>query len=59
MAAAGLGHDLLLANEVLDPARLATMAAAQDHAQITIAVDSAETVVFTPPDSRMTFMPRL
>ena len=44
MAAAGLGHDLLLANEVLHPQRLAALAAAQDNACITIAVDSAETV---------------
>ena len=44
MAAAGLGDDLLLANEVLDPARLAALAAVQDSAMITIAVDSAETV---------------
>lgn len=44
MAAAGLGDDLLLANEVLDPARLAAMAAVQDAARITIAVDSPETV---------------
>ena len=44
MAAAGLGDDLLLANEVLDPARLSLMAAAQDSAMGTIAVDSPETV---------------
>lgn len=44
MAAAGMGNDLLLANEVLDPARLAALAAAQDSAMITIAVDSPETV---------------
>jgi D-serine deaminase-like pyridoxal phosphate-dependent protein len=44
MAAAGLGDDLLLANEVLDPARLAALAAAQDHARITIAVDSPDTI---------------
>ena len=44
MAAADLGDDLLLANEVLDPARLRAMAAAQDRARITIAVDSAETI---------------
>ena len=44
MAAAGLGDDLLLANEVLDPTRLAALAAAQATASITIAVDSAETV---------------
>ncbi len=45
MAAAGLGDDLLLANEVLDPARLASLAAAQGEAQVTVAVDSAETVI--------------
>ncbi len=44
MAAAGLGDDLLLANEVLDPVRLAALAAAQDSASITVAVDSPETV---------------
>jgi D-serine deaminase-like pyridoxal phosphate-dependent protein len=44
MAAAGLGDDLLLANEVLDHTRLAALAAAQDRARITVAVDSAETV---------------
>ena len=44
MAAAGLGDDLLLANEVLDPARLAALARAQEGARITVAVDSAETI---------------
>jgi D-serine deaminase-like pyridoxal phosphate-dependent protein len=47
MAAAGLGHDLLLANEVLDPARLAAMAAAIDadsNVRMTVAVDSEATV---------------
>jgi D-serine deaminase-like pyridoxal phosphate-dependent protein len=44
MAAAGLGDDLLLANEVLDPTRLAAMAAAQDTARMTVAVDSDATV---------------
>ena len=42
MAHAGLGDDLLLANEVLDPARLAAMAALD--ARVTVAVDSAATV---------------
>jgi D-serine deaminase-like pyridoxal phosphate-dependent protein len=42
MAAAGLGHDLLLANETLDPARLRAMAAAP--ARVTVAVDSVETI---------------
>ena len=44
MAAAGLGDDLLLANEIVDPHRLAAMAALQDHALVTVAVDSNETV---------------
>jgi D-serine deaminase-like pyridoxal phosphate-dependent protein len=44
MAAAGLGDDLLLANETLDPARLRAMAALQDDALITVAVDSPETI---------------
>jgi D-threonine aldolase len=44
MVAAGLGADLLLANETLDPLRLAAMAALQDRAVITVAVDSHETI---------------
>ena len=44
MANAGLGDDLLLANEVLDAERLAALAAVQDRAMITIAVDSDATV---------------
>ncbi len=46
MAAAGLGHDLLLANETVDAGRLAAMVAAGERhgARITVAVDSAETV---------------
>jgi D-serine deaminase-like pyridoxal phosphate-dependent protein len=39
MAAAGLGHDLLLANEVLDAHRLGGL-----DARVTVAVDSGETV---------------
>ena len=39
MAAAGLGEDLLLANEVLDTTRLARL-----DARVTVAVDSPETV---------------
>src|SRR5262245_19449566 len=39
MAAAGLGEDLLLANEVLDARRLGALAA-----RVTVAVDSPETV---------------
>ena len=44
MASNGLGEDLLLANETLDPARLGAMAALQDRALITVAVDSVETI---------------
>lgn len=44
MARAGVGTDLLLANETLDPARLAAMAAVQDQVLVTVAVDSAETI---------------
>jgi len=44
MVAAGLGDDLLLANEVIDPARLRAMSAAQESANITVAVDSRETI---------------
>jgi D-serine deaminase-like pyridoxal phosphate-dependent protein len=42
MARAGLGADLLLANEVLDVGRLAAMAAAAPD--VTVAVDSAATI---------------
>ena len=42
MAAAGLGTDLLLANEVLDTRRLGVLVA-EGH-RVTVAVDSAETV---------------
>src|SRR5207248_7906793 len=38
-AAAGLGEDLLLANEVLDASRLGRL-----DARVTVAVDSAETI---------------
>lgn len=44
MAAAGLGDDLLLANETIAPARLAALAVAQHAARITVAVDSPETI---------------
>jgi D-serine deaminase-like pyridoxal phosphate-dependent protein len=46
MAAAGLGHDLLLANEVLDPVRLGRLGdlARSGAARVTVAVDSPETV---------------
>lgn len=42
MAAAGLGQDLLLANEVLDASRLGALVAA--GARVTVAVDSPTTV---------------
>ena len=42
MAAAGLGDDLLLANEVLDATRLGRLAAA--GSRITLAVDSEQTI---------------
>jgi D-serine deaminase-like pyridoxal phosphate-dependent protein len=42
MAAAGLGHDLLLANELVDPERLSALAGLD--ARVTIAVDSDATV---------------
>jgi D-serine deaminase-like pyridoxal phosphate-dependent protein len=42
MARAGLGDDLLLANESLDDARLRTMA--ELPARVTVAVDSVETI---------------
>jgi D-serine deaminase-like pyridoxal phosphate-dependent protein len=42
MARAGLGEDLLLANEVLDTRRLGTVVAS--GARVTVAVDSLETV---------------
>jgi D-threonine aldolase len=44
LAAAGVGRDLLLANETLDPVRLAAMAAFQDDVVVTIAVDSPATI---------------
>ncbi len=43
MAGAGLGHDLLLANETLDADRLRALVGRGD-ARITVAVDSPETV---------------
>jgi D-serine deaminase-like pyridoxal phosphate-dependent protein len=42
MAAAGLGTDLLLANEILDAGRLRAMADCDAH--VTVAVDSQETI---------------
>jgi D-serine deaminase-like pyridoxal phosphate-dependent protein len=40
MAQAGLGSDLLLANETVDPVRLRTMAALLNNSRITVAIDS-------------------
>ena len=42
LAAAGLGQDLLLANELLDPTRLRALAGCR--ARVTVAVDSDETI---------------
>jgi D-serine deaminase-like pyridoxal phosphate-dependent protein len=42
LARAGLGHDVLLANEVVDVARLRAMAGS--GARVTVAVDSEETI---------------
>ena len=44
MAAAGLGDDLLVANEVVDPRRLEALAALGDEARVTVAVDSEATI---------------
>lgn len=44
MVAAGVGDDLLLANEVLDPARLRALAAVPERVTVTIAVDSPATI---------------
>lgn len=43
LARAGLGHDLLLANEVLDATRLGALVA-DGTARVTVAVDSDETI---------------
>jgi len=43
LAAAGLGQDLLLANEVLDARRLGSLAAT--GVRVTLAVDSADTII--------------
>src|SRR5215510_7220500 len=42
MVAAGLGQDLLLANEVLDASRIGALVA--DGTRITVAVDSPQTI---------------
>ena len=52
MARAGLGDDLLLANEVVDPDRLRRLAALD--ARVTIAVDSEATIDASPPRSPST-----
>ncbi len=44
LAAAGIGEDFLLANEVVDPYRLSLLAQAQEDALITVAIDSPETL---------------
>lgn len=44
LVAAGIGDDILLANETVDPARLAALADVQSKALITVAVDSLETI---------------
>jgi D-serine deaminase-like pyridoxal phosphate-dependent protein len=46
LAGAGLGEDLLLANEVVDPSRLAELGQLVQNgsARITVAVDSSETI---------------
>ena len=44
MVKAGVGIDLLLANESVDAIRLKEMAALQDQALITVAIDSDETL---------------
>src|SRR3954468_1876532 len=44
LATAGLGDDLLVANEVLDPRRLSALAALGDGASVTVAVDSETTI---------------
>ena len=42
MAAAGLGHDLMLANEVLDARRLGVLV--REGSRVTLAVDSTQTI---------------
>ncbi|GIT00963.1 MAG: hypothetical protein CM1200mP26_26750 [Acidimicrobiales bacterium] len=44
MAAAGLGEDLLLANELVDPRAAQRLAAVAARARVTVAVDSVETI---------------
>ena len=44
LVSAGVGTDLLLANETVDPTRLAALSTAQEHATITVAIDSLATL---------------
>src|SRR5206468_1862502 len=44
MAAAGLGEDLLLANEVVDASRLGALVAERSDVRVTLAVDSEPTI---------------
>jgi len=44
MAAAGLGSDLMLANEVLDARRLGALIASRDDTRVTLAIDSEPTI---------------
>ena len=44
MAAAGLGSDLMLANEVVDASRLGALVAARSDVRVTLAVDSEATI---------------
>ncbi len=44
MAAAGVGEDLLLANEVVDHDRLSALAKVSENQRVTIAVDSEYTI---------------
>jgi D-threonine aldolase len=44
MAAAGLGADLMLANEVVDPTRLGALVAGSPDVRVTLAVDSDATI---------------
>jgi D-serine deaminase-like pyridoxal phosphate-dependent protein len=44
LVAAGMGDDVLVANEVVDPRRLSALAAVGDGVNVTIAVDSETTI---------------
>ena len=45
MAAAGVGEDLLLANEVVDRDRLNSLAKVSENVRVTVAVDSNATII--------------